>query len=225
MSSPIPTTAISTGLLAYLKEQYRAALMVMVNDKDYHEGINGYTEHAIPAYIIAVTTVETFVNEMLLGPVGQMFSQKPESEGFWKALEAASLADKLIFAPEFHFGRTFLTDEQPYQDMNLLIKLRNFLVHYKMDFDFPKPVKDLQQRGIALNNLSDSWTSCISTTEGIRWAHNTVCETLKKIISFADESNHPILARYDTFNIFNSISEVVAQDYINRLLTHKQGAG
>jgi hypothetical protein len=99
MSSSNPTTAISTSLLAYLKEQYRAALMVMVNDKNYQGGINGYSEHAIPAYIIAVTTVETFVNEMLLGPIGQMFSTRSKSEGFWKALEAASLADKLIDLP------------------------------------------------------------------------------------------------------------------------------
>jgi hypothetical protein len=118
-----------------------------------------------------------------------------------------------------------VTSEQPYQDMNLLIKLRNFLVHYKMDFDFPKPVKDLQQRGIALASASESWAICVSTTEGIRWAHNTVCETLKRIISFADETSHPILVRYDGFNIFNPISEVVVQESVNRLLTEKGNVG
>ncbi len=216
-----PITTISTDLLFYLRAQYQDALQKMVLSKDYSDGINEYTEHAIPAYMIAVSIVETFVNEMLLSPTGLGFAHKVKTEGFWEALENTSLSDKLLFAPEYHFGNTFATNEQPYQDMYMLIKLRNCLVHYKMDFDIPKPVKDLQQRDIALNVPNNPWTYSISTTEGIRWAHNTVCETLKKIISFATSDNHPILAEYNNSTYFDPISILDVNKVIKQLLLHK----
>jgi hypothetical protein len=218
----IPTTAISIGLLGYLRALYQLALEEFVCGKDYSGGINGHTEHAIPAYITAVTAVETFTNEMLLGPVGQSF-QGPKAQGFWDALENTRLPDKLLFAPEFHFGKTFATNAPPYQDMHLLIRLRNSLVHYKMDFDIPKPVKDLKQRGIALGASDSPWTSCVSTTEGMRWAHKTACETIKEIIGFANQESHPVLVQYGHLcaRLLETITETTAVRFIEQLLASK----
>ena len=222
----IPATAISIDLLAYLKMQYQLALRELVFGEDYSGDINGHTEHAIPAYIVAVAAVETFTNEMLLGPIGQGL-KSPKSEGFWNALENVRLSDKLLFAPEFHFGETFATDAPPYQDMHLLIKLRNSLVHYKMNFDIPKPVKDLKQRGIALGDPDSPWTSCVSTTEGMRWAHKTACETIRKMISFADHESHPILVQYGIFcaHFLEPIPDVTATRFVEQLLASKDKPG
>jgi hypothetical protein len=222
MAKPTPiTSTISTTLLSYLKDLYKVALKELVHSSNYTDGINGRTEHAIPAYIIAVAVVDAFVNEMFLGPIGWGFANKPKSEGFWKALERARLSDKLLFTPEFYFGQTFETDKVPYQDMSLLINLRNDLAHYKMDFKTPKPVKDLKQRGIALDSPGDPWVDCVSTTEGIRWAHNTVCQVLKEIIHFASD-RHPLLLAYSDYDFFEPITEASTLKLIEQFLESKQ---
>jgi hypothetical protein len=218
-----PTTAISIDLLDYLQGLYWLALKEFVFGDSYSGEINGSTNHAIPAYIIAVTAVESFVNEMFFGPIGQSFKSL-QSQGFWDALEKASLSDKLLFAPEFYFGETFATNAQPYQDMMLLIRLRNSLVHYRMNFDVPKSVKDLKQRNIALRNSNISWTSCISTTEGMRWAHKTVCETIGEIIEFDNSEEHNILTEYGIFcaGLLKPIEESGARKFVNKLSRHKK---
>lgn len=218
-----PTEAISINLLGYLKTLYQLGLEEFAYGRDYAGGIFGPTTHAIPAYIVAVTAVETFTNEMLLGPIGQSF-QTIKSQTFWGALENARLSDKLLFAPELHFKKTFSNDAPPYQDMHLLIKLRNSLVHYKMNNDVPKAVKDLRQRGIAISKSDIPWTSSISTTEGIRWAHNTVCEMMKEMIGFADKKSHPILVQYGQFcaHLLDPITEANARKFVKKFLGSKK---
>lgn len=216
---PTPAAAISIDLLAYLRKLYQLALKEMVSSEDYSGGINGHTEHAVPAYIVATSAVEAFTNEMLLGPIGQSF-RSLRSEGFWRALEGASLSDKLLFAPALHFGETFSTGAAPYQDMHLLIRLRNALVHYKMDLETPNPVKDLRQRGIALGYAETPWTKSISTTEGIRWAHTAASETIQGIIGFADQQSHLVLVQYGHLcaPLLRPITDAVAARLVKELL-------
>src|SRR5206468_12508815 len=82
--------------------------------------------------------------------------------------------------PQLALGRTLPRDQQPYQDFVLLTRVRNELVHYKMGWA-PGFVRTLAQRGIALKVEPEAeearggiaWGHRLSTTEGIRWAHNT----------------------------------------------------
>jgi hypothetical protein len=76
--------------------------------------------------------------------------------------------------------------------MALLIKIRNDLIHYKMSGTPPKYIKPLEERGIILpshevkqgDSVDFPWPHKLSCSEGIRWAHNTVCETVDTLVKF-----------------------------------------
>ncbi len=143
---------------------------------------------AIPAYIVAVASVESFVNEVFLSE----FASLTLSEGLLPAdsAENLELGLKLILVPHLAFGRTLAKDKQPYQDMVLLIRLRNELVHYKMGAKPPKPVTVLAQRGIVARVPREQekaggplpWADRVSTLEGILWAHNVACATVAALL-------------------------------------------
>jgi hypothetical protein len=118
------------------------------------------------------------------------------------AAEKLDLRLKLILFPQFAFGRTLPKDEKPYQDMQLLVMLRNELVHYKMNTKPPKFIKQLAQRGIAVrvpleqeSGGPHAWADRVSTLEGIRWANNTACETVLALLALAPPEKQPLLAR------------------------------
>jgi hypothetical protein len=97
--------------------------------------------------------------------------------------ERVELKDKLILVPYVLFGQSFSKGEQPYQDMALLIRVRNEIAHYKMKQASPRCFTDLDQRGISLGE-KNTWPKRLSSVQGIRWAHNTVCRTVRQLVSF-----------------------------------------
>jgi len=211
------TTNISSGLISHLNDLYVTSLTEII----LRNGnlINGYTKHAIPAYIIAVAAIEAFINEMFLSPVGRKFLKNaPENAAFWNALENTSLIDKLAFVPQLFFGQTFDKVRQPYQKMKNLIALRNELAHYKMNFKSPSCFRDLQQQKIALNEKDKPWSYNVSSLEGIRWARNTICETIQTLSSFATQETHPILVHVAGHDFYKSWSESFIRVKANEIL-------
>ncbi len=111
---------------------YLLGLEQSLSNKVVRFGINSYTHHAPPAYISAVASVESFVNQTLLGVVAKdSFDDLPLwlLEPDW--VEKLELKQKLVIIPQLLFGQTFKKGTQPLQDMNTLLKIRNDLVHYK----------------------------------------------------------------------------------------------
>jgi hypothetical protein len=94
----------------------------------------------------------------------------------------------------------------------MLIKVRNDLVHYKMQFEVPSYVKHLQQRGVALDIPNSSWVDNLSTSEGIRWAHNTVCEIIRALGKLATSTSHPALISMANHDFFSPIPESAVKD-------------
>lgn len=143
---------------------------------------------AIPAYIVAVASVEAFVNEVFLSEFASMILSEELLPA--DSADKLDLGLKLILLPRLAFGSTLSTDKQPYQDMALLIRLRNELVHYKMGAKPPKPVRVLAQRGIAIPVPAEQeesggphpWADRVSTLEGIRWANNTACAAVSALV-------------------------------------------
>lgn len=189
-------------------------------------GYNWHTDHALAAYVLAVASVEAFINEVFVGPPvlarqGQTVAGPLDIEG---DLEGLDLRTKLVLLPQLAFGKTLSRDRQPYQDMAMLIKARNDLVHYKMRDRAPKYVAQLLQRGIALvpeRDLCDpaghlfgaAWTRVISTVEGIRWAHNTACATVMALGELmAPEAR---LARWLVGN-FKAVPDTWIREYAQR---------
>jgi hypothetical protein len=62
--------------------------------------------------------------------------------------EKLELREKLIKLPARVLGRTLSKGEQPYQDIDILVKLRTELVHYKMNTKLLKVFKQLADRKI-----------------------------------------------------------------------------
>ena len=93
------------------------------------------------------------------------------------------------------------------EDIKNLITLRNELVHYKMGFKQPSCVKDLQQRKIALAEAGYVWTHNISSLEGMRWAHNTICATIQELGSFATQITHPVMVQLAGHSFYEPWSE------------------
>ena len=95
--------------------------------------------------------------------------------------------------------------------MVTLTKVRNYFVHYKMDLNI-KGFKDLEDRGLALpkdpSGVDHPWTIKLSSSEGIRWANNTVCKVASAFFEFIPEDKKPFLFG-DMATNFQEISENV----------------
>ena len=184
------TVTISVDLIAHVKQLYSMAQKKVARGGGKTSGaMHGalLAPFAIPAYIVAVASVESFVNEFFLSK----FASLTLGEGLLPAdsAEKLKLGLKLILFPHMAFGRTLAKDKPPYQHMVLLIRLRNELVHYKMEEKPPKVVKVLAQMGIAAPVAPDQeaggplpWADRVSTLEGIRWAHDVSCKTVAALL-------------------------------------------
>lgn len=157
-------------------------------------GNNGYTPHAYPAYVIAVASVEAFLNEAMLSPFSVFgFGLTPLDQFDKEVLERQDLLLKLQLLPQIAVGRTMPRDPQPFQDFQILVRLRNEIVHYKMFGPAPAVIKDLEQRGIVLPKPENAegadylWVQMISCTEGIRWANNTAYHVVHKLVEFVPQ--------------------------------------
>ncbi len=192
--------SISPDLVEHLRKLLSMSLDEIVSKKRSRMGINGHTRYAIPAYIIAVTALEAFTNEMFISPAGRSFYKGPEPES-WDVLERNGLSEKLIQLPRMYFGRTLQKGVRPHQDVQLLVSLRNDLVHYKMQFEEPRYITVLRKRGVILDMPNASWMSKALTSNGILWAHNTVCLIIQALGKCADDT-HSLLKQMASHGFF-----------------------
>ncbi len=199
MSQSGVMVSFSTDFIEHVRLLYRLALDQMQSGKVEVYGINSYTHLAAPAYISSVAAVEAFLNEVAFRPSTKMLLKE---SSLWQVgqewIERIDVRHKLLLVPQLLFDRTFERGEQPYQDFHLLVQVRNDFVHYKMKMKAPKYVKDLTQKAIALpeypNGIEDIWVHRLSSSEGIRWAHNTACRTVQAFSSMIPEDDRPFLA-------------------------------
>jgi hypothetical protein len=159
------------------------------------------TDLAIPGYILAVAAIEAFVNELFLSDFGLLVLKQSPGQGSNKtrsrateSLEQLDLRTKLIEIPRELLGRSLDPSRQPHQDMTLLTKLRNDLVHYKMGTTPPRVVQVLAQRGLAFRVAVEQeaggpqpWADRVSTLEGLQWAFNTACATAVALLDLIPE--------------------------------------
>lgn len=166
-----------------------------------------YTSLAIPSYILATAAMEAFLNEVFLSSFGRLaLGSTPDEVDMRSDLEKLDLSSKLIEVPRVVLGRSLNRGQQPHQDMTLLIQLRNELVHYKMKEKPPKAVRVLAQRHIVSPVPPEQeeggphpWGDRVSTLEGIRWAHNTICETAVALLNLIPDERrvHVEFLRYN----------------------------
>jgi hypothetical protein len=58
--------ASSNYFILHVREIYLMAIEDIAKSTKAHKGINGYTVHGLPAFIISVAAIEAFVNEVFL---------------------------------------------------------------------------------------------------------------------------------------------------------------
>ena len=92
---PSINLTISEGLLDHLKRLFLLGLEDVVKNNAL-EGMNGFTSFAIPAYIISVTVVEAFLNEMFISQAGRSYFRGSEASDFWRDIQKEKLIKKLV---------------------------------------------------------------------------------------------------------------------------------
>jgi len=215
--------SISGELIAHVRLTLDLSLQFALTQKGVcHDNI-AYTPHAFPAYVCAIAAIEAFANEQLLGPVTRIIFH---DSSLWNipsdVLEKLEIRTKVIIISRLLTGLSFSKGEQPFQDFNTLVKLRNDIVHYKMHDSVPSYVGHLEQRRIALPNprtqlsVDYPWPSKISTTEGIRWANNTVCKIVNEIVNSIPEE------RRVTFTHLAANFTEIHESYISEWFARRQ---
>jgi len=155
---------------------------------------NGFSNLALPSYIVAVAAVEAFVNEAFLSPVARLNFEGSSLYNCPPArLERADVREKLILVAQLLLRASIDRGAQPFQDFKMVVQARNEIVHYKMNDSRLGFVSNLKQRKIGLDVnppehfedpliCAQPWIWEISSTEGIRWAHNTALKMMRHII-------------------------------------------
>jgi hypothetical protein len=194
------STTISGDLVAHLRQILQNSVEYAKKGKGIIHEYNAYSPNAISGYVIAVAAFESFINEILLGP---MTKKVFNNSSIWHlskdSIEKMELKIKTIILPQLLFGNTFLSNNQPFQDFAMLIKVRNDIVHYKFKTE-PKYVEALVGKNIAISaskhpgDADYPWPQKLSTTEGIRWAHNTICKMVFKLGTFIPPDKRRIIS-------------------------------
>jgi hypothetical protein len=227
------TVTISGSLIYYTHQLYKDGLKVLTSGNVLvkKKQRNGFTHLALPAYIMAVAAVEAFTNEVYLGSTARLIldgSSLLELRQEW--LEEVDLREKMVLIARLVCGAQIRRGEPPFQDFAMLIRVRNAIVHYKMEETTPAFVLDLNQRGIGLSTkppkgfegrFMQPWVWEISTVEGIRWAHNTACRMVQKLIELmptnVDEYRRRGLEQtvpYERFESFQKMTSQWADNFI-----------
>ncbi len=194
------TVTISGSLISHVRKLFRDGLQVLArgNVLVQTDKRNGYTDLALPAYIISVAAVEAFTNETFFGPTARLVLKGTslyELRDEW--IETVDLREKMVILTKLLCGTTLRRGEPPFQDFTTLVSVRNKIVHYKMDLKTPKFVGELNQKKIGLDikppgdiegQFVQPWVWEISSTEGIRWAHNTATRMMRHLIETIPES-------------------------------------
>jgi len=217
------SVTFSHTFISHVRLLYDFALDQLASGKTTRDGINCYTDFAGPAYVSAVAAIEAFTNEVLFGSIAKYVLKEST---LWaldqRWVERLEILNKLIIVPHLLFNKSFERNSQPYQDLTLLVKVRNDFVHYKMDEKIPSYVKPLEDRGIALPAASEfgdyAWVHKLSTSEGIRWANNTVCRVANALIGFIPEEYKQVMFASLLQN-FVEIPEDFARDRVRKIET------
>jgi hypothetical protein len=119
-----------------------------------------HRSYVIGSVLSAVAFLEATVNEIFVEP--RLFAMSPELQRIFRKLWDCDLANSSVLvkyeialllkgAPEFARG------QQPFQDVDLVIKLRNALVHYKPEWqplEQPQRMEKLLRNKFTLNPLA-----------------------------------------------------------------------
>jgi hypothetical protein len=179
---------------------------VLVLARRSYERIGDYRSESQIPVILATVALEGFVNELE--------HQAEFAASLGSSVVAATVARALRMAEDGHAsillkiniaylamsGALPDTGSQPYQDIELLIRLRNLLVHARpesvefgepgVSADFPKIVRSFASRGVIRmppNGSAIAWQQYVLVPSVAAWAHNTAVRAIRWLAAAAPE--------------------------------------
>ncbi len=183
MAKPGASKSISHELAWTLEHLYRTGVEECAKRGELRKGRNAYWHHGLAIFPLAVNAYQARFNEFIYFSRLSMFKEQHGELGaaikaHIDSFQEMNLEEQSILLPRLLTGSTFKRGEQPFQDFVALVKIRNALVHFRMDVAPVATVEHLAQRGFAFpaieGNLHRMWTDQLSTLECSRWAINTV---------------------------------------------------
>jgi hypothetical protein len=189
----MPQTLLSPLLIAHVQELYNESVKALLDNRYHREGINGFTLHAFPGYVLAIASIEAFLNETFFSGG---FREFLSTTALWRLdqewLEKLDLRHKLILVPHLLFGKTIGSGSALYRDFKILNSLRNDVVHYKADTEPKTYLKELDKQRVTFRKTDSgfpdySWQDKVASSECLRWAHNTACKTVHALNALIPE--------------------------------------
>lgn len=165
--------------------------------------------------VFAAATLEAFINESadLADRPEDVFDKARDPDvvrTFGQSVKKAearreTVAHKYLLASNVFTGSAYDRGRKPYQDFDLLMELRNALVHsrpqdrvhFTPDLStyvpgYPRLVERLRSKKVVANNIPPdmivSWMRLITTRAMARWSCNTAANTIQSVIAIIPES-------------------------------------
>jgi len=178
---------------------------------------------AVVAVVFSAAALEAFINEVggiAEGLIQRFVTQDPDSvkqyAALWKEVERLqkSIAFEYLLASTAFSGQPYDKGTGPYQDFEILIKLRNALVHFEPDHGElspgpPRIIQSLQSKNILAEpkggENGQSWITLIMTREVARWACNTSADLVRSVLEFVPESILKKVLKRETARFFQPI--------------------
>jgi len=188
---------------------------------------NYYCPRFIDVFILSATTLEAFINERIaisleicrrrLALNHPVNKETVDSDRFHvkilNRMVRDGLREKYLKIPRTLWGKTFDVTKSPFNDFELLVQIRNDIIHYKMPFyeeqdSDPPWAKELSLKGFFLSepviippfSLPEGnkrvWIDEICTLKAAQWAHNTSCSMIKQFSEMSEGIIHEITDDY-----------------------------
>jgi hypothetical protein len=192
---------------------YRHAARVMRDAAEQGNGVG--LEGSLVAIIFSAASLEAFIAEVAflieclaedypsLAKLGAVLNDAEESQ--------VQARGKYLIAKAI-LGNGFDRGTNPYQDFDLLIRIRNAITHMKPDIvrdDPHKLVASLQSRGLckAEDFPNNSWMDQIATIPTALWACNVASSMIRALCSNDDGSKNLLwkISTADSFSVFKAL--------------------
>jgi hypothetical protein len=188
---------------------YTSSQMFTVARVEAHRS-NPSQNDALVGIIFSALAIEAFINDLMeLCEVYSRMGDKSVSIKTFVTLlkqaeeSRASIELKLHLASVAFRGAAFDRGISPYQDFNLLFKLRNTLVHAKPDTiilengeyvrkaeGVEKILSALESRNLISNEPGQDFFTIVTTSAVVTWAHEVAVKVTRNIVDLITDMDH-----------------------------------
>ncbi|HEL9637874.1 hypothetical protein HO662_08530 [Streptococcus suis] len=171
-------------------------ILASIDESNEGEGINFYNSSLFYIPVIAINLWEYLLNSAFQNDFVRSVTIFGEAQ---EALDKWDIKTKTLVYPKLLLGEGILSkDESLWQDFQLVLKIRNEIIHYKNSFyEGPaKEVAELRRRQLTVRKQGFfimDWPMEIATTEFARLCVNTVVKLWERLHKLTEDSP------FDTF--------------------------